>query len=170
LFPISSASADRKELEEERRLMYVGITRARQKLFLSWATTRYRFGELSYSSRSRFIDELEGHLDVVETSPTANAHRAPRRRTSAEILSEFSARRKTVDGESHYRSDPMPAYEDESQIASPVRVGAQVVHETFGSGKILAIDGLGDNARAIVDFKSVGRKHLMLKFANLRLP
>jgi DNA helicase-2/ATP-dependent DNA helicase PcrA len=67
-----------------------------------------------------------------------------------------------------YFSDQMPQYEDESQDTATVSVGARVMHESFGKGKVVAIDGRGDNARAIVDFESVGRKHLMLKFANLR--
>ena len=168
LFPIASAAADRRELEEERRLMYVGITRAKTRLYLSYATTRYRFGELSYSSRSRFIDEIEDHLDIIQDRAPHDFSRMPRRRTGSELFSGASSRRKRAEADSQYHSDPMPNYEGESQIASQVRVGAQVVHETFGVGRIVAIDGRGDGARAIVDFESVGRKHLLLKFANLR--
>jgi len=170
LFPISSATAERRDLEEERRLMYVGITRAQQKLYLSHALTRYRFGELSYSSRSRFIDEIEEHLTVVEGAPTAE-HTRPYRRQGGgvpDFLTPRPQQRKKREEEGQYRSDPMPNYEDESQISPQVHVGARVTHESFGAGRIVAIDGRGDNARAIVDFDSVGRKHLMLKFANLR--
>ena len=168
LFPIASAAADRRELEEERRLMYVGITRAKIKLYLSYASMRYRFGELSHSSRSRFVDEIEDHLNVLQDQSPGGPQRTSRGRTGTELLESFAPRRKKSETDSQYHSDPMPNYEDESQIAPQVRVGAKVVHETFGAGKIVAIDGRGDSARAIVDFESVGRKHLMLKFANLR--
>ena len=78
LFPIAGALEDRKELEEERRLMYVGITRAMQKLFLSYATVRYRFGTLAYSTRSRFLDEIDQAF-LVCTSGAAAGTRAYRR-------------------------------------------------------------------------------------------
>ena len=148
--------------------MYVGITRAKIKLYLSYASMRYRFGELSHSSRSRFVDEIEDHLNVLQDQSPGGPQRTSRGRTGTELLESFAPRRKKSETDSQYHSDPMPNYEDESQIAPQVRVGAKVVHETFGAGKIVAIDGRGDSARAIVDFESVGRKHLMLKFANLR--
>ena len=62
----------------------------------------------------------------------------------------------------------MPDYEGESQESFHASVGSRVTHETFGAGRVMSIDGRGENARAVVDFESVGRKHLMLKFANLR--
>jgi DNA helicase-2/ATP-dependent DNA helicase PcrA len=171
LFPISNAASDRRELEEERRLMYVGITRAKQKLYLSYALTRYRFGEMSYSSRSRFIDEIEQHLTVVEGTASTDRSTPYRRRQGTSVPDIFAPRaqpRKKHEEESQYHSDPMPNYEDESQLVPRVHVGSRVMHETFGAGRIVAIDGKGENTRAIVDFESVGRKHLMLKFANLR--
>ncbi len=170
LFPIASATADRRELEEERRLLYVGITRAREKLYLSYALTRYRFGELSYSSRSRFVDEIEEHLEIVENGGGTDQGRTRRRRGGIQsIFTGERPQRKRREEEGHYASDPMPNYEDESQDPGAIRVGARVHHETFGGGRIVAIDGRGDNARAVVDFDSVGRKNLMLKFANLRI-
>jgi len=62
----------------------------------------------------------------------------------------------------------MPAYEDESQDVPALHVGLAVTHETFGPGRVVALDGRGDNARAVVDFASAGRKQLLLKFARLR--
>ena len=63
---------------------------------------------------------------------------------------------------------PFIGYESESQDAFHVKVGSRVVHESFGNGRILALDGSGDNTRAVVEFESIGRKNLMLKYANLR--
>jgi DNA helicase II / ATP-dependent DNA helicase PcrA len=172
LFPISSAANERRELEEERRLMYVGITRAQQKLYLSYAQMRYRFGEQTYSSRSRFLDEIDDHVSTVESPSVAPTTRPYRRKAGDLVPESFSAHRRERtrrQEENPYRSDPAPDYENESQEPLHVAVGTRVTHETFGAGRIVALDGRGENARAIVDFESVGRKHLMLKFAHLRL-
>ncbi len=66
-------------------------------------------------------------------------------------------------------SSPFPAYEDESQEQVHPRVGVRVFHESFGSGRIVALDGVGEKARAIVDFGPTGRKHLLLKYAQLKI-
>jgi DNA helicase II / ATP-dependent DNA helicase PcrA len=172
LFPISSAANERRELEEERRLMYVGITRAQQKLYLSYAQMRYRFGEQTYSSRSRFLDEIDDHVSTLESPSLAPTTRPYRRKAGDMVPESFATHRQERarrPAENPYQSDPAPDYENESQEPLHVAVGTRVTHETFGAGRIVALDGRGENARAIVDFESVGRKHLMLKFAHLRL-
>jgi len=168
LFPLGGADLERKEMEEERRLMYVGVTRAKQKLYLSWAVTRYRFGELSPSSRSRFLGEIDDALFKPEAGGRPGGR--PYRRHPAVPGGIPAPRRPRVpaDDTAKYFSDVTPAYENESQETFNARVGLRVVHEDFGAGRILALDGRGENARAIVEFDSVGRKHLMLKYANLR--
>jgi len=172
LFPLSNSSADKVELEEERRLFYVGITRARQKLYLSYAITRYRFGERSYSIKSRFLDEIDGSLLLIDDG-TSRRSASPYRRQAPDFVFDANQSRphrhkKPADDVKQYFSDAAPNYEDESQDGFAARVGARVIHESFGRGRIIAIDGRGENSRAIVDFESVGRKHLMLKFAHLR--
>ncbi len=173
LFPISLATGDRAELEEERRLMYVGMTRAKQCLYLSSARSRYRQGERTSSVRSRFLDELDQGLlqmsggSAYRTRPMVReAHR------QEEAPAPLPAKRRT--GRRHdqetYASDPMPSYENESQESFHVRVGLRVLHETFGSGRIVALKGLGEDARAVVEFESVGRKQLLLKYAHLQIP
>ncbi|MBI5472159.1 MAG: UvrD-helicase domain-containing protein [Ignavibacteriae bacterium] len=171
LFPLSNSLLERKELEEERRLFYVGITRAMNKLYLMYALSRYRFGEFSYSVKSRFLDEIDEPLLVTEGSSrfsalarsqaAPNSYAAPKPRVRQQ---------KSVDDTAKYFADTMPDYENESQLGKRQnhRVGSRVVHDAFGKGKIVAIDGRGDNARATVEFDSVGRKNLMLKFANLK--
>jgi DNA helicase-2/ATP-dependent DNA helicase PcrA len=170
LFPLANAVLDKKELEEERRLFYVGITRAMKKLYLLYALTRYRFGEFSYSVKSRFLDELDDALLVTEGNTRLAAAAASRSTPSYEPRVRRPTSAKQQDDTTKYFTDTMPDYENESQVAGNVahRVGSRVLHEAFGKGRILAIDGRGDNARAVVDFESVGKKHLMLKFANLR--
>jgi DNA helicase-2/ATP-dependent DNA helicase PcrA len=167
LFPISSSTEDRMELEEERRLLYVGITRAKQKLYLLWAQRRYRSGVLSYSTRSRFLDEID---PAVLDSHDATSSRTPRayRRPLVQGDERTPYRRKQA-AEDGFFGDTMPKYEDESQEHQLFRVGAKVHHESFGEGRIVAMTGSGDRARAVVEFDGVGRKNLMLKFAHLRL-
>jgi DNA helicase II / ATP-dependent DNA helicase PcrA len=165
LFPLSSATEDKMELEEERRLMYVGITRAMKKLYLTWAQRRYRSGVLSFSTRSRFLDEMDQELFETIGSAAVNAPRAYRRPLD-QAATPYRRPKPPEDG---FYGDSMPSYEDESQEQQNLRVGTKVVHEIFGEGKVVAINGRGDQARAVVEFKSVGRKNLMLKFAHLRL-
>lgn len=167
LFPLSSAAEDRMELEEERRLMYVGMTRTMQKLYLLWAQRRYRSGVLSYSTRSRFLDEIEPSVLESQQSPSSRASRAYRR--PLVHGDERTPYRRKPAGEESYFSDTMPSYEDESQEHQQLRVGVRVYHESFGEGKIVAMSGSGERARAVVEFEGVGRKNLMLKFAHLRL-
>lgn len=174
LFPLANSILSSKELEEERRLLYVGITRAMQKLYLLYALTRYRYGEFGYSVKSRFLDEIDQSLLEIEGNTRLAGIAAQRSQVStAGAVGGFRPRRalsKPSDDTDKYFSDRMPDYENESQAPRAVvhRVGSRVVHEAFGKGKILAINGKGDNARALVEFERVGRKNLMLKFANLR--
>ena len=173
LFPLSNAMVDRKELEEERRLFYVGITRSMKKLYLLYALTRYRYGEFSYSVKSRFLDEIDPSLLLIEGNTRLGAAAASRDQGAVKSYQHPKPRAafaKPQDDIKKYFVDSMPDYENESQApAAPGhKVGSRVIHEAFGKGRILAVDGRGDNARATVDFESVGRKNLMLKFANLR--
>ena len=172
LFPLSNSALDKKEMEEERRLMYVGITRAKQELYLSYALMRYRYGEMTYSVKSRFLDELDQTRLVTERS-NRRAGVASYEGGTADADVNVNAQRstpgrKTTDDLKHYFSQQTPSYEDESQETLHVRVGACIRHESFGKGRIIAIDGHGENTRAVIDFDTVGRKLLMLKYAHLR--
>ncbi len=170
LFPLAAALDDRRELEEERRLMYVGITRAKVMLYLSYALVRYRFGEMTYSMKSRFLDEVDDALVRYEgASAQPKAYRRPDVvSTTISSLGSASGYKRAQRTFNEHASDPMPDYENESQEPFQARVGTRVVHATFGRGRIVALDGRGENARAVVDFESVGRKQLLLKFANLK--
>lgn len=172
LFPLANAAMERKELEEERRLLYVGITRAMKKLYLSYALTRYQYGERTYAVRSRFVDEIDPAMLTSDGLP-ARKSQSPYRRVAAETSHASPAMRFSKAGKKLTEPEPlftddMPEYENESQEAFQARIGSHVIHEAFGKGKIVAIDGRGENAKAVVDFDSVGRKNLMLKFARLR--
>ncbi len=172
LFPLSNSMMDRKELEEERRLMYVGITRAQQQLYLTYALMRYRFGELSYSVKSRFLDEIDQrYVEVMRTArrgvpgPVSGGLAGTVRHDMTRAGRKHP---RQVDELKQYFSDPTPAYEDESQDQHSLGVGARIIHEAFGRGRIVAINGRGEGAKAVVEFDTVGRKLLLLKYAHLR--
>ncbi|MDH4070876.1 MAG: ATP-dependent DNA helicase PcrA, partial [Ignavibacteria bacterium] len=166
MFPINGALETDREIEEERRLMYVGMTRARSRLVLSHAGSRNRFGQVSYMVRSRFLDEIDPaflHADLLSRSearslvPGAVTRRDPRKLRKSRPPSGRRPR------------SPFPDYEGESQVQEGPRVGVKVVHASFGPGKIIALDGQGDKARAVVDFVGAGKKQLLLKYAHLKI-
>ena len=150
LFPHARSSEDEAELEEERRLCYVGITRAQRRLVLTSAARRRVFGEYQASDSSRFLDEIPSRL-VEEVPSVASSHAARPypMRGSREEMPEF-------------------AYEDEDQSAPlGLRRGARVRHPRFGDGTVLDIEMLTDDAKLVVRFASVGRKTLRAKYAKL---
>jgi DNA helicase-2/ATP-dependent DNA helicase PcrA len=165
LLPFTSAAFDDVDVEEERRLLYVGMTRAEKRLYLSYAQMRYRFGEASYQTPSRFLAEL-GDTNVHQVAlriPRAAAHVPTLRRPSPPARKQ-SAR----PADDHYASDQMPDYESESQEVLVLKKGMMVRHEIFGRGKVVDLSGTGDNRKAVVDFDQAGLKSLILKFAKLQ--
>jgi DNA helicase II / ATP-dependent DNA helicase PcrA len=165
LFPISLSSMDQADIEEERRLFYVGITRAMTKLYLSYAHTRYRFGSQSFQAKSRFVDEVDPEL--IETE----AHHARSAKNEQKVATALLRRQPRRTSHPHERteSDVHPDYENESQEIIDLHVGVHVVHESFGEGRVVSLSGRGENARASVAFDTVGLKQLLIKYANLRV-
>lgn len=164
ILPFYSSAIDRIELEEERRLLYVGMTRAKERLFLTRTKMRYRFGEPTYPGPSRFLSEIGSEQVLVHESQQSrrvveSGHaRAPRRRVWENKKREHEAE----------FTDPIPDYESESQEVLEIRRGVLVVHETFGRGKVIEVNGSGDTRKAVVQFDEYGVKNLILKFARLR--
>ena len=167
LLPFYSSAIERRALEEERRLMYVGITRAQSKLYLSKTQMRYRFGEAAFASPSRFLTEIGAeNLEVVQTrshkpafSGTVPARDIPRVRTVSE---------RKVGKDEQFFADETPDYENESQETLEMKQGTFVQHEMFGRGKIVRVNGKGDTMKVVVDFDDFGVKNLLVKFARLR--
>lgn len=152
LFPHERAMYDPAELEEERRLAYVGITRARKLLYLTRATVRTVFGQARYNPASRFTDEIPEpliewrNLGSVRTSFVTSA---PRRESAS------------IGGGGRPSFGARPAI----KTVSSVDVGERVLHTSFGLGTVIAVQGSGDAAKADVDFGSAGVKRLSLKHA-----
>ena len=165
LFPLSRALELPEELEEERRLFYVGITRAEEKLYLSYAERRWRAGEGTTSRPSSFLGTIPGRLVEYRRSSRLQATR--RRYRGRGVYRESRYGRESVD-RSHAYPDPDPAgYDDLNQDAPRYRQGERVVHGTFGFGSILEVSGFGPDLRVTVDFDDAGRKKLVARFAGL---
>ncbi len=171
LFPHENAMADRAGLEEERRLMYVAITRARQRLYLSHSQTRMLHGQTRYNLKSRFYDELpEACLKwLTPVAPTPMAYgaapwpgayaRGPKPTAVQPAWSNSFAERGDPKGLG--RSDPEP------DRGTDIRAGMGVFHNKFGEGEVLAVEGAGPEARAQVRFVRHGVKWLALSVAKL---
>jgi DNA helicase-2/ATP-dependent DNA helicase PcrA len=166
LFPHSRAKDDLEELEEERRLCYVGMTRAETELILTSAARRRVFGEYQTTEPSRFLEEIPPHLLDIEES-----HAQPSR------LSESTWRRGT-DGESRSwerrpattpkASEPGPRYEYEQEGLAPMlRPGARVRHAQFGVGTVVGVEVTASDTKVTVKFNTVGLKRLLASFAKL---
>jgi DNA helicase-2/ATP-dependent DNA helicase PcrA len=167
LFPHSRSSEDQEELEEERRLCYVGMTRARKALVLTGAARRRIFGEYQSSEPSRFIDEIPS--DLVEIVPSFQASFQGVRQTSFR-QHELGANPYPRGRHSGRVKEEAPsyAYEDEDQSTGlALRPGSRVRHPLFGVGSVLSVEALSDDTKIVVRFAAVGRKTLRAKYAKL---
>ncbi|GHH07752.1 DNA helicase PcrA [Streptomyces rubradiris] len=154
VFPHMRALGQTKELEEERRLAYVGITRARERLYLTRAALRSAWGQPSYNPPSRFLEEIPpAHVEWKRTGATAPASgvaaslSSSRSRSSASGASGFATRRTA--------EKPVVA----------LAVGDRVTHDQFGLGTVVAVKGTGANAEATIDFGDAKPKRLLLRYA-----
>ncbi|WP_122818532.1 DNA helicase PcrA [Nocardioides pantholopis] len=166
VFPHARALGDQTELEEERRLAYVGITRARERLYISRAVVRSAWGAPSHNPASRFLDELP--IDLVDWRRTE----ASQTRWGRPNLAEQSGNRlgtPTAAGRRNFSSAALRA--DAAAKAKPGREvpslepGDRVLHDSFGMGTVVALEGVADKAVASIDFGSEGVKRLLLRYA-----
>lgn len=186
LFPLAKAAQDPVELEEERRLLYVGVTRAEEALFLSYARTRYRYGEQQGSVRSRFLDEIDGAEDLIRTETGEGFQTRSDRFAIAEETESAPENRYQAMDPNYWKASLRPDAQKPARVVKTrdidyneprnsgldggsVVPGVRVHHQAFGTGKVLDVEGVGERAAATVFFKSVGQKKLKLKFARLTI-
>ena len=160
LFPHENALSDKGGLEEERRLMYVAITRARQRLYLSHAQSRMLHGRTSFNLPSRFLDELPSAC-VKHLGARGFGSFSPKKEAASAYLTRFS---NTFNSENIIKSADTAL---NSKNTGSITKGQTVFHAKFGEGRVLAIEGVGDDARAQVNFPRHGSKWLALAIAKL---
>src|SRR5690606_2189306 len=176
LFPSQLALNSRSELEEERRLFYVAVTRAEKKLHLSYATSRYRWGTLNNCEPSRFLDELNPaclELDFktrsggFDTSGSFQSERVAWKQKDSESFSK--PKPKVVKTTTILPKAHVPTAGFAPSDTSSLQVGMEVEHERFGFGKVVSLEGNRPDMKATIFFKELGQKQLLLKFAKLRI-
>ena len=159
LFPLNYYDSD--ELEEERRLFYVAVTRARQKVFLSWAKSRYHYGQPQVCMKSMFIDEVDGSLVVTEGGQTLVARDVQHDVRHPRVFNGRPPSPETV-----LTGDNLAG---EADRQSGLKSGMRVHHAMFGPGIVLSVQGKGDRQKAQIRFRNAGEKTLMVKYANLTI-
>ncbi len=166
IFPHMRSLGDKPELEEERRLAYVGVTRARERLYVSRAVVRSAWGAPQHNPASRFLDELP--VDLVDWRRTADAMTSWNRPSYGSSPSGYGAGRgsapQTRFGTATARSDAARKAKAGRPIPS-LDPGDRVQHDSFGLGTVVALEGAGDNAVASIDFGTEGVKRLLLRYA-----
>jgi DNA helicase-2/ATP-dependent DNA helicase PcrA len=155
LFPSALSYNTRSELEEERRLFYVGITRAKDNLYLSYANSRYRWGKLIYCEESRFLNEIDKEfVNVVKPNNFKPS------------ISDYPKKNIIYNTKPNLkRLSKKPSFD--SNVKINISSGDNVSHEKFGLGQVVKIEGNGNDAKATVNFKKFGEKNLLLRFAKL---
>jgi DNA helicase-2/ATP-dependent DNA helicase PcrA len=177
LFPSQMSLNSRSDLEEERRLFYVAVTRAERKLTISYATSRFKFGTLINCEPSRFLDEIDAQYLELDFTAKKQATGNPffdEERSGWASKDTFS-KPKPAAQPTQIKTTSMLA---KAHVPSPgfapsdtagLQVGMEVEHERFGFGKVLTLEGNKPDVKATIFFKEVGQKQLLLKFAKLRI-
>lgn len=192
LFPNQMVSGNPREMEEERRLFYVAITRAKTHCYLSYAQCRFRYGQMEFSSPSRFLNDIDSrYLDWRKSMAIGGRSidddvELPWNRKSS-LFGNGAAQerprpfRLTISTPKPVppitrpvppcvaTSPERPSASSASPVSSRIAVGKHIVHNRFGRGEILHIEGTGDGTKATVRFENVGTKQLLLKFAKFEV-
>lgn len=195
LFPSQLSLNSRNDLEEERRLFYVALTRAEKQAFLSYAISRYRWGNLTPCEPSRFIEEID--MEYLDLSGGVE-RKVPRQIQNDYSDLDWENFRKPQNGHGQYKNiaqknqgrrtedkaqmftppknlvnvnktASVPFTADDAEAIMKLQPGMEVEHEKFGTGKVLNVEGVLPNKKATVFFAGVGQKQLLLKFAKLKI-
>jgi len=182
LFPSQLSLNNRSDLEEERRLFYVAITRAEKQANLSYATMRYRFGNVTYCEPSRFIDEIDDKFidypeepapnpfannlfDKFRNNYNGNAAEEPLFNENPSTINFNPKPKRLIHLNS--RMATSPAQPVDASLNKSFKEGDFVTHEKFGTGKITMLEGVWPETKATIQFEKAGSKNLLLKFARL---
>lgn len=174
LFPSQMSLNSRSDLEEERRLFYVATTRAENKLTLSYATSRFKFGTLINCEPSRFLDEIDAkYLELDFTAKPAASHNPffddDRASWSKQGDTFSKPKPPVVKTTSILAKAHVPTAGFAPSDTTNLQVGFEVEHERFGFGKVISLEGKNPDTKATIFFKEIGQKQLLLKYAKLRI-
>ncbi len=161
VFPHMRSLGDQTELEEERRLAYVGVTRARERLYVSRAVVRSAWGAPAHNPASRFVDELP--VDLVDWRRTEAAQTSWNRPVMPSLPNRNAGPVNRRFGTAAIRADA--ATKSKKREVPSLSPGDRVLHDSFGMGSVVSLEGMGDNAVASIDFGSEGIKRLLLRYA-----
>ena len=169
---IRGEKIDQKDLEEERRLLYVGITRAKTRLYLAWARVRSRYGgRAEYSQPSRFLQEIDPTL--LSRQSSASKRRRSYGQSNRSSWNQTGGVGHSSSGNGHYQTPKLKSSGSSTkkirpQNPSDFKVGVRVRHDAYGLGQILVVEGQGDTTTVTVNFGKRGQKRLRVKFAPMR--
>lgn len=195
IFPSPRACSSIRELEEERRLLYVAITRAEQRCFLSCAKSRYQYGSMMFNEPSRFLKEIDKQYLVVEgnvagfkssgsqsqpftsrpqsqsfqSRPQSQSYREAPQRNPFQSTVPSGFRRVPTAAPQRFQTSAS-AQRTQASASSQrqtIHTGARVEHQRFGLGTVVAVEGVGENEKATIEFQNAGTKTLLMKFARL---
>jgi DNA helicase-2/ATP-dependent DNA helicase PcrA len=181
LFPSAMSMGSREDIEEERRLFYVAITRAKEKLTISYALTRYKFGQMNYQDPSRFIEEIGvenaeyfGKTAKIEPKPEANWGNKWDENRGKNIFEKPLNDNKTPLNKLNVPPLKKVATVQKSHVVistdlKDLKEGVMVLHEKFDKGTVTLMEGVGENKIATILFDDFGQKKIMLKFAKLKI-
>ncbi|NUM31403.1 MAG: UvrD-helicase domain-containing protein [Bacteroidetes bacterium] len=167
LFPSQMSLSNRKDLEEERRLFYVALTRAKEKVILSYATSRFKFGTLMPCEPSRFLDEID--KEFIENDKFYNiVNDRDDAYTSQSKNSSFSKFKNSILSKPENKPLPNPIENFIPENITDLTENMRIEHIRFGKGTVTKVEGLGENIKASVLFDDFGEKQLVIKFAKIR--
>ncbi len=168
LFPSARSMKSVQDLEEERRLFYVAVTRAKEKLVLSAAMSRRKFGAIQYSDISRFVQEIDpNYLKIVGGKPTFSGYKSD----SYDAFKKSENIRNSIkNAKNQQQKKPIAPIKDfKPSNPADIQVNSVVVHNRFGKGTVLSIDGRGDRRMAIIAFEHAGEKRILVRYAKLMI-
>lgn len=166
LFPSMMSLGSRSDLEEERRLFYVALTRAEKQATISYAESRYRWGNLTICEPSRFIEEIDKKYLEFPRRAAVKKPTQVKPHPENKIHPVNKKLKKLTKSSSVYGSEAIPF--DESLIEKIIP-GIEVEHNKFGKGKVIGVEGAGSSKKAAIFFKNIGQKQLLLKYAKLKI-
>jgi len=169
LFPSPMSLFSKSDIEEERRLFYVAITRAEKKLMISYSNSRYKWGKLNFVKPSRFIEEIdESYIELPDELQKIKHASTYKSTYVTHGKTTFYKKSKSINKQKIQLTNNLEE-EFVPDNLNEIQVGMQVEHQKFGFGKIINIEGSFPNTKATVFFKNVGQKKLLLKFAKLKI-